>query len=185
MHQLIHEPDIAVRDRTAGLLLLLFAQPPSRICALSRDDVLDDGTTLRLRLGTHPVEIPPPLDGLLRELVRHPVGKAHRLEPGPSCWLFPGSRAGRPMEPVSLSRRLKALGIRPRPTRNASLMDLAAELPAFVFSRLLGFSEQTAANWMTESGGDDAPYAAHRVRPTVGARPGEPRGRAARAPLEP
>jgi hypothetical protein len=36
-------------------------------------------------------------------------------------------------------------------------MDLAAERPAFVFSRLLGFSEQTPANWMTESGGDDAP----------------------------
>ncbi|MGW0537964.1 hypothetical protein [Streptomyces sp. NPDC003032] len=102
VHQLIHEPDIAVRDRAAGLLPLLFAQPPSRICALSLDDVLDDGTTLCLRRGTHPVEIPPPLDGLLRELVRHPVGKAHRVEPGPS------------------------------------------RCPAFVLSRLLGFSEQTA-----------------------------------------
>lgn len=47
-----------------------------------------------------------------------------------------------------MSRRLKALGIRPRPTRNASLMALAVEPPAIVFSRLLGFSEQTAANWM-------------------------------------
>lgn len=63
VHRLVSEPDIAVRDRAAGLLLLLFAQPPSRICALSRDDVLDDGTTLRLRLGTHPVEIPPPRTG--------------------------------------------------------------------------------------------------------------------------
>ncbi|MFE0128022.1 hypothetical protein, partial [Streptomyces parvus] len=160
VHRLVQEPGIAVRDRTAGLLLLLFAQPPSRICALTRDDVLDDGTTLRLRLGTHPVEIPPPLDTMVRELVRHPVSKAHRLEPGPSRWLFPGSRTGRPMEPVSMSRRLKALGIRPRPTRNASLMDLAAELPTIVFSRLLGFSEQTAANWIAESGGEDASYGA-------------------------
>lgn len=63
-----------------------------------------------------------------------------------------------------MSRRLKALGLRPRPSRSASLMDLAAELPAFVFSRLLGFSEQTAANWLAESGGEDAPYAAHRAR---------------------
>ncbi|MFD9069099.1 hypothetical protein [Streptomyces lasiicapitis] len=171
VHRLVHEPDIAIRDRTAGLLLLLFAQPPSRICALTRDDVQDDGLTLRLRLGTHPVEIPPPLDSMLRELMRYPVSKAHRLEPGPSRWLFPGARAGRPVEPVSLSRRLKALGIRPRPARNASLMDLAAELPAFVFSRLLGFSEQTAANWMAESGGEDAPYAARRARGTGGAVP--------------
>ncbi|MFD4257632.1 hypothetical protein ACFWR9_08365 [Streptomyces sp. NPDC058534] len=164
VHRLVQEPGIAVRDRTAGLLLLLFAQPPSRICALTREDVLDDGTILRLRLGTHPVEIPPPLDNMVREVMRHPVSKAHFLEPGPSRWLFPGSRAGRPMEPVSMSRRLKALGIRPRPTRNASLMDLAAELPAIVFSRLLGFSEQTAANWMAESGGEEGPYAAHRAR---------------------
>ena len=38
------------------------------------------------------------------ELVRHPVCKAHRLELGKSRWLFPGARAGRPMEPVSLAR---------------------------------------------------------------------------------
>ncbi|MEV6423707.1 hypothetical protein [Streptomyces sp. NPDC051662] len=185
VHRLIHEPDIFIRDRPAGLLLLLLAQPPSRICALSRDDVLGDGTTLRLRLGTHPVEIPPPLDGMLRELLRHPAGKAHRLEPGPSRWLFPGARAGRPMEPVSLSRRLKALGIRPQPTRNASLMDLAAEPPAFVFSPLLGFSEQTAANWMSESGGDDARYAAHRIRGKTGARSLDRGDRVAQAPREP
>ncbi len=171
VHRLIHEPGIAVRDRAAGLLLLLFAQPPSRICALTRDDVLDDGQVLRLRLGTHPVEVPAPLDSLLRELLRNPVSKAHRLEPEPSRWLFPGSRTGRPMEPVSLSRRLKMLGIRSRPTRNASLLDLAAELPAYVFSRLLGFSEQTAANWMAESGGEDGPYAAHRSRTASAAQP--------------
>ncbi|MEU4986273.1 hypothetical protein [Streptomyces sp. NPDC021969] len=84
VHWLVNEPDTEIRDRAAGLLLLLFAQPPSRICALSRDDVLDDGATLRLRLGTNPVGIPPPLDGMLRELLLHPVSKAHRLEPGPS-----------------------------------------------------------------------------------------------------
>ncbi|MGP3756898.1 hypothetical protein [Streptomyces sp. IBSNAI001] len=168
VHRLIQEPGLDVRDRTAGLLLLLFAQPPSRICALTRDDVLDDGATLRLRLGTHPAEIPPPLDTMVRELMRHPGGKAHRLEPGPSRWLFPGARTGRPMEPVSMSRRLKALGIRPRPARNASLMDLAAELPAIIFSRLLGFSEQTAANWTAESGGEDAAYGAHRARTAGG-----------------
>ncbi|MGV9988676.1 hypothetical protein [Streptomyces olivaceus] len=182
VQQLIHEPDLAVRDRTTGLLLLLFAQPPSRICALTRDDVLDDGTTLRLHLGTHPVEIPPPLDHMIRELVRHPVSKAHCLEPDPSRWLFPGSRAGRPMEPVSMSRRLKALGIRPRPTRIASLMVLAAALPAIVFSRLLGFSERTAANWTAQSGGEDASYAAHRTHRAAAAQPMRRGGSADSAP---
>ncbi|WP_253917228.1 hypothetical protein [Streptomyces sp. MNP-20] len=164
VHRLVHEPDLAVRDRAAGLLLLLFARSPSWICALTRDDVLDDGATLSLCLGTHPVEIPQPFDGMLREPVHHPVSKAQRLESGPSRWLLPGARAGRPMEPVSLSRRLKALGIRPRPTRNASLMDLPAGLPVVVFSRLLGFTQATAANWTIDSGGDDGRYAAHRIR---------------------
>ncbi|MGP3684610.1 hypothetical protein ACTVZO_07840 [Streptomyces sp. IBSNAI002] len=164
VRRLVHDPGIAVRDRTAGLLLLLFAQPPSRIASLNHDDVLDDGTTLRLRLGANPVEIPPPLDGMIRELVNHPTGKATILDATPSRWLFPGARADRPLEPASLSNRLKALGIRPRPTRNASLMDLAAELPAYVFSRLLGFSPQTAANWSAEAGAADAGYAAHRAR---------------------
>lgn len=35
--------------------------------------------------------------------------------------------------------------------RNASLEDLAAELPAYAFSRLLGFCRQTAANWSAET----------------------------------
>ncbi len=50
-------------------------------------------------------------------------------------------------------------------------MDLAAELPAFAFSLLLGFSEQTAANWMAGSGGEDASYGAHRARTAGSARP--------------
>ncbi|CAK7286433.1 hypothetical protein SGPA1_40693 [Streptomyces misionensis JCM 4497] len=103
------------------------SRSPPLICALTRDNVLDDRPTLQLRLGTRPVEIPPPLDGMIRELVHHPFGKAHRLDPVPSPWLFPGSRTGRSMEPVSPPRRLKALGIQPRPTRNAWLMGLAAE----------------------------------------------------------
>ncbi|MFE6158726.1 hypothetical protein ACFQ7F_07385 [Streptomyces sp. NPDC056486] len=95
------------------------------VAAYTRWRLVHDGTALRLRLGTHPVEIPPPLDSMLRELLHHPIGKAHRLEPG----------------------------------------------PAFVFSRQLGFSEQTAANWTAESGGDDTPYAAHRARRAGSARP--------------
>lgn len=68
-------------------------------------------------------------------------------------------------------RRLKTLGILPRPIRSASLMDLVTELLAIVFSRLLGFSEQTAANWTAESGGEDAPYAAHRASRAAAAHP--------------
>lgn len=45
------------------------------------------------------------------------------------------------------------MGISPRVTRNASLMDIASELPAYVFRRLLGFGQSTADNRDSEAGG--------------------------------
>lgn len=61
------------------------------------------------------------------------------------------STTGRPCR--CLGRRLKALGIQPRLARNASRMDIASDLPAYVFSRLLGFSQSTADSWETEASG--------------------------------
>ncbi|UUU44166.1 hypothetical protein [Streptomyces sp. NBC_00162] len=68
-----------------------------------------------------------------------------------------------------LALRLTALGIRVGPARNASLMELARELPAYVFSRLLGFAQQTADNWTAETGTASS-YAANLSRraPTGG-----------------
>ncbi|WP_405497578.1 hypothetical protein [Streptomyces sp. NBC_00096] len=67
------------------------------------------------------------------------------------------------MEPSSPALHLKALGIRVRPARHASLMELARELPAYVFSRLLGFAQQTADHWTTETGTASS-YAAEITR---------------------
>ncbi|PCG87055.1 hypothetical protein CIB93_05835 [Streptomyces sp. WZ.A104] len=167
VRRLISDTELQTTDRAAGLLLLLFAQPAARICRLTADHVLDDGHTLRLRLGRQPVDIPAPLDDLIRELarrrrIRAPVGPEHGER-----WLFPGMYAGRPLEPHSLGRRLKNLGIRPRVARNSSLMDIASELPAYVFSRLLGFSQSTADNWDTEAGGFGPAYGAELSRRTT------------------
>ncbi|MFB6614678.1 hypothetical protein ACFCV9_10750 [Streptomyces sp. NPDC056367] len=151
--RLLHDPGITDSDRVAGLLLLLFAQPPARICRLTVDDIVraHDGR-LQLRLGRVPVDLPPPLDALFQHLAEHPRGRGAVLAGQPPRWLFPGAYAGRPMEPASLAVRLKALGIRIRPARHASLMELARELPAYVFSRLLGFAQTTADNWTAETG---------------------------------
>lgn len=49
-------------------------------------------------------------------------------------------------------RRLKPLGIRARVGRNAALVELAADLPAVVISKLLGVSIRRATVWAQESG---------------------------------
>ncbi|MGW7131315.1 hypothetical protein ACWGIA_23675 [Streptomyces bobili] len=48
-------------------------------------------------------------------------------------------------------RKLTALGIRARPARNTTLMELSAELPAVVLSRLLGLHISRAE--MVDQGG--------------------------------
>ncbi|MGW8329386.1 hypothetical protein ACWGLE_15930 [Streptomyces sp. NPDC055897] len=164
VQRLAGDDTLDVVDRAAGLLLLLLAQPPSRISLLRTDQVTDHGDKVTLQLGRTPVDLPPPLDDLLRVLVQRRVGHAAATPVQESNWLFPGGLAGRPMSPEHLAHRLRALGIRPRAARNTALMDLAAELPAVVVSRLLGFHQNTADTWQREASGFGSDYAADLAR---------------------
>lgn len=56
--------------------------------------------------------------------------------------------------------RLTGVGIRARPARNTTSMELAAELPAAVLSRLLGLNIDRAEKWTKEAGSTRAEYAA-------------------------
>ena len=86
---------IAIRPRAAACLLLLYAQPLSRILQLTADDLTrdEDGQTW-LRLGEPPSPVPEPFDTLLRQLAasRHDHTPANHA----STWLFPGRRAASP-----------------------------------------------------------------------------------------
>ncbi|MCX4751265.1 hypothetical protein OG455_38175 [Kitasatospora sp. NBC_01287] len=139
-------------------------RPTSRIARLTTDQVSDHGDKVTLRLGREPVELPPPLDGLARQLVQRRHGRAVTAPTEEPAWLFHSIYPGQPIDPHRLGRRLKAIGISPRVTRNAALMDIASELPAYVFSRLLGFHQSTADNWDTEASGFGAEYAADLSR---------------------
>jgi hypothetical protein len=55
---------------------------------------------------------------------------------------------------------MRTLGIRARAARNTTLMDLAAELPAVVLSRLLDLHLRTATRWTAEAGAVAGAYAA-------------------------
>lgn len=58
-----------------------------------------------------------------------------------------------------LGTRLKRLGIHSRPGRTSALMNLSTQLPAVIFTELLGMSPETATAW-TQAGGNWARCAA-------------------------
>ena len=63
---LLHDDVHAIEDRGAGLLVLLYGQPLARIARLTIDQVTDSPAGVTLLLGTMPVELPAPVDGLVR-----------------------------------------------------------------------------------------------------------------------
>lgn len=58
--RLLRDGTLAVPDRVAGLLLLLYAQRIATITQLTVDDINDDGDTLTIRFGRAPVALPEP-----------------------------------------------------------------------------------------------------------------------------
>ncbi|MER8036580.1 hypothetical protein [Streptomyces hydrogenans] len=148
--RLIHDEDVTVADKAAGLLALLFAQGSFRITALTAADTEFPGDEVTLRLGKIPVQMPPPLDGYLRTLHAEAMARDTAAE----RWLFPGRFPAQHLSTGRLTRRLRLLGIRLRMARNTALIELASELPAVVVSRLLGIHQNTADTWHRLAGQD-------------------------------
>jgi hypothetical protein len=119
-------------------------------------------------LGHERVLLPEPLGGLIRKLPTHqPVGVAgHLPAPSSAAWLLGGRQPDRPLHPLQLIRRLGELGIPTRATRNAALLQLAAEVPPTVLADLLGLHPHTAVAWVKATSGDWSRYAAQRSRAT-------------------
>jgi hypothetical protein len=149
-----------LRDRVAGCLLLVFAQPITRLARLTVDDVDDRRQPVRLRLGPEPLELPEPLGSLGVELKDRRPGLAATVAREPGRWLFPGLRLDAPLHPEQMRRRLRRVGIIARPGRAAALMHLAQTLPPAILADLLGISESRAADWTRAATGDWARYAA-------------------------
>ncbi|GAA3541713.1 hypothetical protein GCM10022222_26730 [Amycolatopsis ultiminotia] len=147
-------------DRVAGLLLLLYAQRPAAISRITLDDINTRGSTITLRLGSIPVELPEPIATLTRNLVTTRRGHATVADHGTSPWLFPGGQPGRPISADALAQRLRQLGLRPGEARSTALFQLATELPAAALARMLGVNIKVAVAWQHVSAGDWTSYAA-------------------------
>ena len=161
--RLLHEQGIETRDRVAGVLVVLFAQPVTRIASLTEDDVAIDHETVAIRLGETAITLPQPLADHLRHLIADRRGRAAAALPT-NRWLFPGGSPGRPIGSLPLSRRLKRLGVECQAQRLAALVDIAGQVPAPVLADLLGINILTATRWAEIAGRPWGDYPTLRSR---------------------
>ena len=164
--RLLSDPDIDPVIRVAGLLVVLYAQPVSRIVRLRYDDIIEHDDRIELRVGSSPIRLPPPLSHHIHGLLDPPRPATVSAVSGPDRWLFPGRMPGRPLNSVNLCARLREAGIPTNLHRQAALAHLAATMPAAIVADLLGVSVQTATKWAELTGRTWTDYTTHRRPPT-------------------
>jgi hypothetical protein len=151
--------DTPVKPRAAACLLLLYAQPLTRILRLTTGDLTrdEDGQTW-LHLGDPPSPVPAPFDALLHQLA------ASRYDHVPanhaSTWLFPGRHAGQPAAYHPMAGQLRALGLPLRTARISALRQLVLAVPAPVIADALGFHYTTTTRQNVNAGATWSRYAA-------------------------
>jgi hypothetical protein len=161
VRRLLHDDTVALEDRVAGSLVLLYAQTLSRIATMTTDQISGRKGVVLLRLGRYELTVPEPLASLLDSLVTE--GRGHHVGIGATSttpWLFPGLLPGQPITPSRLGDRLGRYGVDARAARRAALLQLAAEIPAAILADMLGITVNTAVGWVHAAGGDWANYAA-------------------------
>ncbi len=144
--------------RLAAVLLLLYAQPLTRISRLRLDDVQITGDTATLRLCDTPAELPAPVAQLLAQHLRTRPN-TNTAANADSPWLFPGYRPGQPLHASYLSRRVRDAGVPLLPGRNSALRQLVLDMPPAVAARSLGYSPTVAEAHARNAGATWASYA--------------------------
>jgi integrase len=144
--------------RVAAVLMLLYAQPVTRILALTVDDIARDNGEVTIRLGDPPAPVPEPFASLLLRYAGQRLNLTTATNAG-ARWLFPGRRGGQPMTPDSIARRLHAAGIPALSGRTAALRHLVLQAPAPVIATMLGYGHQQAARIAAEAGSPWSRYA--------------------------
>jgi hypothetical protein len=158
--RLLTDLGLALADRVAGLFVVCYAQMPARIVRLRAEHVTIDTDSTKVRFGRDEVVLPEVIATLLAELVAVRRGRAATEPHATSRWLFPGAIPGRPLDAETLRLRLVTIGVANLRVRTATLLDLAAQIPATVLADLVGLHDTTAARWNRAAGGDWATYVA-------------------------
>jgi hypothetical protein len=161
-------PDLALPVRVAAAILLLYAQPLSRIVRLTLDDVIRDDDQVLLRLGDPPTPVPGPVAGLLLKWIggRDNMNTATNRN---STWLFPGRRAGQPMNPTSLAALVNDIGVPTVAGRTSAIRQHVLEMPAPVVTDAFSHHPATATRLAAQAGSTFSRYApGDHERPPAG-----------------
>jgi hypothetical protein len=160
--RLLNDDTLELRIRVAGLLVLLYGQPLSRVSRIRIESIHQRGREISIKLVRDELTIPEPIDELVGQLARAPQRRT--LHDTGAGWLFPGAIAGAPITEERLRRRLvKQLGPLPvRHGRNSAVTHLLRATPAPILADLLGFSQQRADRWARLAGTEYANYIAAR-----------------------
>ena len=164
LRRLLADETLDLRERVAGGLLLLYAQPITKMTRLRREDVIlnDEGQVL-IALGQEPIPLPAPLATLAIRLRDAPTPLATTAATTTNRWLLPGRKLGRPITPHALSRRLSALGVPAVAGRASALAHLLDTIPPAVLAQLIGMSAHSAERYSAALRTDYSRYMALRV----------------------
>lgn len=105
LRRLLDDDTIDARRRIAGCLVALYAQPVARIVRLTVGDLQLTDHHMQIRLGGDPVALPAALRTAATAVLQDALGRTQ------AQWLFPGQKAGQPINPAHLARRLRDLGV--------------------------------------------------------------------------
>ena len=147
---------LPVAARAAAAITLLYGAPLTQVLTLRAADVLTISGRVHLRLGQHPVLLPPAVASLLGQQVTNSADQP--TAPDGTRWLFPGRVSVRPVTALAVTRQLNQHGIRLRAGRTAALVDLAGHLPPAVLASLLGLHPATADRWSRRIASDWTAY---------------------------
>jgi len=130
--------------RVAGILLLLFAQPLTKIAALPTSAITFADNDARISLGQEPIPVPQPFADMLANHINSRPNLRTTGGVATSPWLFPSARPGRHLYPQVIMQRLERLGIDLLGARNTALQSLVVAVPPPLVAELLGYSYDTA-----------------------------------------
>jgi hypothetical protein len=147
---LLETDDIPLRERVAGLFLLLYAQPMSRIVRMTYADILVTTEGVSIKFGEPPAPTPQPLADLLREFLAQ--RSAYRGPNANTIWLFPGLRPDQPLHHRTLANTLRKYAIPAQIARTTTLHQLVLDVPATVVASMLNYHQDSTARLASEGG---------------------------------
>ena len=106
LRRLLTDEQTPLLTRVVATIVLLYAQPLTRILLLTTDDVVHDNDIVALRLGDPPTPVPEPFATLLLRHLDQRLNLTTATNQD-SSWLFPGRRGGQPMTTDTIERRLR------------------------------------------------------------------------------